>query len=507
MAKVHTLIRWHKWISWVLTLFIFIFALSGVILNHRNLVTHIDISRDFLLPSYHYKNWNQGSMVGTLLLNDSTTLIYGNAGIWYKNTHSNQIEDFNRGIPQAADLRIIRSLQKTPSGALFALTPHHLYRYTDARWQSIEIKSKEGKEHFADLTLQGDSLLVLSRSALWMALPPYKDFAPIILQAPEGYTPQASLFKTIWLAHSGALFGPIGVLIVDCLGILLMALIITGVLISVYRIRSQRNKRTNTPQPSIVKKWSKSLKWHNGLGKIFFVLLLFVTLTGMFLRPPLLITIAKTKVPILPGTSLHSENPWEDKLRKLRHDPIMGDWLLSTSEGFFSLTTWNDAPLRLNITPPVSVMGINVWERQTADSSWVVGSFSGIYTWHRGSDRILDYQTHQPVAPSKGGMPSLDNAVCGFSTHLSPNPLIVDYTNGIALTHNDSVSIPSMPEALQPGRISLWQMALEAHTGRLFIPNTLASFLYIFLGGALIIFVLLSGYIVYHKRYKKKSKS
>ncbi|WP_148297450.1 hypothetical protein [Porphyromonas gingivicanis] len=62
-----------------------------------------------------------------------------------------------------------------------------------------------------------------------------------------------------------------------------------------------------------------------------------------------------------------------------------------------------------------------------------------------------------------------------------------------------------MPDELRPGRISLWQVALEAHTGRLFIPHMMGSMLYIFVVGLLILIVFLSGYIVYKKRYVKKS--
>lgn len=500
---IRGLIRWHKWLSWLLSFFLIFFALSGILLNHRHTLSGIDISRGLLLPSYHYKNWNHGSMIGSVARDSLSHWVYGYSGIWLTDHLAQHFVDFNKGLPNATDQRSIRALARAPQGSLFALTPYHLYRYTYKGWEKQAIAVKKDDALLTDVVFKGDSMLVLSRSALLLSLPPYKEFSLVPLQAPEGYKPEASLFRTLWMLHSGTLFGSVGIFVVDIIGLLLLILIVTGLLITLYRIMVRRNKDKKIRNNALLKKWNTSLQWHNWMGKSFFILLLLITLTGMFLRPPLLIPIARTKVPTIPGTALHSDNPWKDKLRKLRYDSIAGEWLLSTSEGFFSLRHWNQSPQRITTSPPVSVMGVNVWE-QESDGSWIVGSFSGIYRWNRSSQESIDYITQKPIKAVQGGMPSFENAICGFSNHFTQGPLIVDYNKGASFI-DSNCPIPSMPDELRPGRISLWQVALEAHTGRLFIPHMMGSMLYIFVVGLLILIVFLSGYIVYKKRYVKKS--
>lgn len=51
------------------------------------------------------------------------------------------------------------------------------------------------------------------------------------------------------------------------------------------------------------------------------LLLLFNVVTGMFLRPPLLIPIASSRVGKIPLSMLDSDNAWADKLRDLS-DPV-----------------------------------------------------------------------------------------------------------------------------------------------------------------------------------------
>ena len=76
-----------------------------------------------------------------------------------------------------------------------------------------------------------------------------------------------------------------------------------------------------------------------------------------------MIALALTDIPTLPGTTLKSENPWNDKLRMIGYDETTHDWLLSTSEGFYSLTLRNGEVEKIDDAPPVSVMGLNVMQQ------------------------------------------------------------------------------------------------------------------------------------------------
>ena len=50
----YTLLKgWHKWICLVITILVLGFAGSGIILNHRDLVSGIDLPRSWLPKAYH----------------------------------------------------------------------------------------------------------------------------------------------------------------------------------------------------------------------------------------------------------------------------------------------------------------------------------------------------------------------------------------------------------------------------------------------------------------------
>jgi len=50
--------KYHKWIGIVFTLFIMLFSITGIILNHRELLSGADVSRK-LLPSIRIQQLEQ----------------------------------------------------------------------------------------------------------------------------------------------------------------------------------------------------------------------------------------------------------------------------------------------------------------------------------------------------------------------------------------------------------------------------------------------------------------
>ena len=119
---------------------------------------------------------------------------------------------------------------RTPKNDLFAVSVMNLYKLgKNASWQTVDLPKQEDDELLTDITTHGDTLIVLSRSHLYYATAPYKKFTCVTLQAAEGNEGKVSLFRQIWLLHSGALFGTIGKLIVDGIGLVLIILCVTGI--------------------------------------------------------------------------------------------------------------------------------------------------------------------------------------------------------------------------------------------------------------------------------------
>ena len=71
----------------------------------------------------------------------------------------------------------------------------------------------------------------------------------------------------------------------------------------------------------------------------------------MCLRPPLMIPLVMNSVKPVPDSTLDNENIWTGKFRAIRWDNIVNRWLVSTSEGFYSLKNFNSVPERIQYAP------------------------------------------------------------------------------------------------------------------------------------------------------------
>lgn len=489
MVKRRTWLRQHKWIGLVVSLFLVMFCLSGLVLNHRSWVRQMNVGRQYLPPAYRFDNWNRGLVRGTLpcrVNNRKVILLYGAEGCRQTDSTASSFKDFNAGLPEGIDLRALRSVVQTPGGRLFAAGQFGLYALSETapfRWQSTTLPLS-GEERISDMTVAGDTLLVTGRSYLYLATPPYHHFQKIELKAPEGYDGRVSLFRTVWQLHSGELFGVIGRIVLDLIALVLIFLCISAWACWLWPKRQALHLRRHL------------LFFHNKAGVKTIILTLLVAFTGWCLRPPVLIALVQGRVPAIPGTSLYSANPWHDELRMIRYDGQTREWLLSASGGFYRLADLHATPVKIPETPPVSVMGLNVWKKDR-DGSWLVGSLSGIFRWNRSTGQVTDYLTGKPVSP-RPGPPFGQTPVAGFTSDFHHRNYVIDYDKGAGFA--------PMPASFSTLPISLWETSLEIHSGRIYVCDNTGSMIVIFLAGITIIWVLWSGYCVRFKRPRKGYK-
>lgn len=478
----------HKWLGIGMSFFMLMFCVSGILLNHRSLIKDMNVSRKYLPSRYEFQNWNGGLLRGTLdldanLMQDSMSfadschqlLLYGNGGIWLTDSKASYFKDFNEGLPIGADYRQIKNVIRLDNGRIFAVSPFGLYRYgVHGTWHEVRLPL-EDDEKLTDIASHGDTLVVLSRSFAYTSIPPYRTFNRIQLHAPKDYDGKVTAFRTVWMLHCGELFGIVGKLVVDAIAIILVLLCVTGI---VFWLR---------PKRKVLLK--HSLHLHDKIGRYTIILTLLIALTGWCLRPPVMIALALNKIPALPGTTQRSENPWNDKLRMVRYDESSHDWLLSTSEGFYSLNLEKATVKEISSAPPVSVMGLNVLQKD-AKGRWLCGSFSGLFVWDRQQKTATDYFTGK-AAPKKAGAPFGKKAIAGMSQDFS-TPVIAEYYEGS--------NFASQPASMNQLPMSLWNVALEVHSGRFFI-GSIATYIFIFVMGILALWCLWSGY-----RIKLKNK-
>ena len=494
------MLKWHKWAGLFFTFFLFVFALSGVFLNHRRAIASTDIQRSLLPESYRYSNWNNGSVRGSISLTGDSVLIYGGNGIWLTDSGAGNFTPFNKGIKKGADNNITVRIVKTESGDVFAVTTFDIYRLENNEWRNLS-HALNTRERLSDVEVRGDSVFLISRSHLYASGYPYESFERITVKTPENFDNRVSLFKTMWTLHSGELFGIAGKVFVDILGIFTIIFCVTGVIIIFFPGILKKRKRNGKDSSALRSILKTSFKWHNKPGIIFLFFLLVLCITGMFLRPPLLISIVTSKNQPIPLTIQTNKNCWFDKLRSIRYDDHDNSWILYTSDGFYKLDDLRQTPEKLTKVPPVSVMGLNVMTK-TDSVTWVTGSYSGIYKWNRDTETITDYYTGEAVRRQRGGPSVMGNAVSGFSR---------DFAGDIAFGHKSGAIpgniLPEMPDEVRKGKMSLWHFSLEAHVSRIytFLPGIILSF-FIPLSGIFFLIILITGFEIYRRRRKKKRK-
>ena len=151
----------------------------------------------------------------------------------------------------------------------------------------------------------------------------------------------------------------------------------------------------------------------------------------------------------------------------------------------------------LDITPgSVSVMGLNVWQKDV-QGQWLCGSFSGLFAWNRTQETVTDWFTGEP-AEDKAGPPFGKKAVSGFSADLGKEPFAVEYYNG-------TDALPQ-PEILSTLPMSLWNVALEVHSGRIYI-GIAATYVFVFIAGFAVVWCLWSGWKLRRKnRFSGRSE-
>ena len=597
--------KYHRWFGLVLSVFMLVFCVSGIILNHREAFSGCEVSRKWLPASYHIKNFNNGVVKGTVVKNQKTAsdsteqslaveknpsvhanssespdsvLAYGCAGVFLTDSRLSTWQDFNAGLPESIDERNVRHVVKAKDGSLWCAALRDVYRYDENshRWKKVELPGNE--ERIMDVALGKNSIQVvaLTRSRIFEITPiasnidvsespsslassakggvsekspdifekksggfsekvgtflgKYRVEAKII-PAPKNYEPKTTLFKLVWHLHSGEFFGLPGKLVVDAIALVLIVLSITGILLFILPYGIRRAKKVKSEERRVKnslaakarmkrlgKQFAWNVKWHNKIGYVTIVLTLWIAITGMCLRPPLMVPLVLSKLPQAVG---EDGNVWQDKLRAIRWDATQGDWLVSTSEGFLRVDEdFSQAPKMLpdDECPKLSPMGVTVWESD-GKGGWIVGSFRGIYRWNpvnHSLNQILDYFTGKPSVETSM-IPISDNLVCGYSEDfLGGKPLVFDFAKGVEDAKGQAVDLcndeaktskneESMSDLIcETAPMSLWNVALELHVGRCYSPFLgPLSDLFVFLSGLLITLVLLSGYIISHRRRKK----
>jgi len=469
--KIKKLMRYHKYPALVLSLFIIAFALSGIVLNHRILFSKFSVDRDWLGQNYQYHNWNMSSLKTVLPVDSTTYIMYGNVGMWKVDSNLENPIRFDQGIPETVDARKIGIMYKGSKGDLFAGSLFGLYHYnaTSKQWETLALPN--GLERVYSILENKHGFYVMGRNNIYRAAnssAPYQ-FETIALKEAENYDGKIGLFQTLWQIHNGDIIGMTGRLIMDLVALLFIFLVLTGIYHWLAPRRMKQLRLANKNYDNI-KKWKRGTKkWHNKLGNWFLILLIISTLTGMFLRPPLLIAIASSKVAKIPFTHLDNPNPWNDRLRAMFYDESKGIYLIGTSTGIYSVEEkFEQQPHYFAHQAPISVMGINELSKLN-EKEYLVGTFLGLFRWKPSEAETIDYISNEKgIIWNPNAKPLSDKMVGGYFKKANGHEYYFDFNNGVTNIRHHEYFPEMTQEILDDSPMSLWNFAQETHTGRIY---------------------------------------
>lgn len=486
--------RLHRVLGLALIGITLLASISGIILNHRAVFSSIDFPRTLLSKDYSYENGRQASLRGSTIDKKGNLYFFGDAGVWLK--HDNEMIAYNEGFPAGCDNNKVYDMEWF-NGKLIAATHFGLFVRRDGKhsWTKLE---KMGSARYVDLFFKDNSLVVLSRDKA-LITDDLQEFRELFLPAPEGYKKETSLFTLLWNLHSGEIFGAVGKLVVDVGALILIFLSLSGFIH--FYLPGKLKGRAKKRRTLTFFKTNRSLHKDFGASCGFFLAVIIVT--GMFLRPPLLIPIAGVSVGVPPGTHLDSVNPWQDKLRKGLWDQESKSFIFATRKGLYNFK--NQQMKAFAVQPPLSVMGCTVL-RSLGGREYLVGSFSGLFVWQSKTGQVRNALTGKNHQSKGGGRPISDTMVTGIIDDTSYS--YIDYRKGILPLAGDVEKIIFPASFVDKSRMSLWNLSLEVHTGRIF--ESLVNMFYILyvpLSGLMFLVVIVTGYWWYvYPRFLKKNR-
>ena len=141
---------------------------------------------------------------------------------------------------------------------------------------------------------------------------------------------------------------------------------------------------------------------------------------------------------------------------------------------------------------------------------YLVGSFSGMYLWNIETGEVFDFFTQQPYIEPEGIQSPIGADMAAGLVEGKHNAFWFDYNYGAkgmsSLEGMTSFKFPEMTEEIRKASpMSLWNVALELHTGRIF-EKWIGPFyiLIVPLAGICILIVLISGFLLWWKVYRRK---
>ncbi len=474
----------HRYSGILFLLYFLVMGLSGVLLNHPKLISRLSVP-SILVPQSHQLENGRRMAIRDSISTPGQLFIAGRGGVWQSRDQGLHFEPLGRGFPDSAYNRDTLSLHYDPADRrLFAGTRSGLYSYNfdEATWIPIARESI-GRQDIVDLVQVGNRLLAVTRDAVFSAESSSEtvQFKEETLHFDQNSRPdKVSLPRFLLKLHDGSLFGLVGRLFADLIGLAMIFMTLSGFYYWISPYREQRNTTAIT-----FRKWCYRQHLNVGLYSILFLVL--ITLSGILIRPPFINPLNQIKLPEQLLALSRTTNQWRPQIDKAAYQSSTDQLWLATRSGFFKAKADLEATFKqVDIAAPTSAMGTNVFAFMS-DQTMLIGSFRGLYLCS------LQGNSATPVtAPETGNQrPGRIRATATIFDQQKPT-FAVDYRRG--LTPLDKGAELRLPKEFTSSPMSLWHFLFDLHNGRIF-KQWLKQYtwLYIPIGGSLLLLNLLTG--------------
>jgi hypothetical protein len=482
-------------------------SLSGVLLNHPDMLRGLS-APSFLVPDHYYPdNWNRSSMKGMLCTDSSSFFIYGNQGVFISPDKGKTIRSFMQGeFPKSPwEKRTNHLIFLNKTNQLLAATNKGFYicvRPLDV-WESVVLPGNA--EPVQKILFQGDTCIAVTNSEFYIAKDgDYGSFVKFIPQKAEE-EPEIPMFRVFLEIHDGSIWGLPGKLLWDFVGLTLFFLCFSAFYIWYYPKKWKRKYTQKQTQSSTTEKKLRSFyfKYHKKLGwyaSAFYIVIIF---TGIFLRPPLLVAIAGIKIDKKYFPATEHINPWNHKINNALYDSQNGQIVLECSDGLWAGQLTPEKPFKkLSLPIRVFAMGATVFE-EVSKGTWLIGSFGGLEMFSLSDSSSISV-LQQP--PSNNPVRPGSLLVTGYVRLPENKEYILGHYQGLSDTNGNPVpeEIPMPDEIKQQYKMPFWNFLFELHNGRIF-KGVIGGFyiLIIPLFGFFSLLIILSGIYDYcHVKFR-----
>lgn len=519
----------HKYLGFILLVFLLWMSLSGVLLNHPKAMRDCSVPALMVPEYYHPDNWNRSTLKSLLYIDDKkdSVLVYGNQGVYLSvGDTKNFLPCMNGEYPKAPwKKRTNHVVIDSTNNRLLAATNAGFYEcdIETLLWRRIDL-GKESDPIIKILQLPGQIVLV-SKSCLYIS--ENKDGRYInaeeinkednlninsfrkIIPYKDSETKTISLIRVFFELHDGSFLGFPGKIIWDIAGLVLFFLCVSAIYIWYYPKKWKRRFKRKGYKSSDSERRIRSLflKYHKKLGWCFSILLIVIFITGMFMRPPLIMSLAKGSIEKKWYPAVRNTNPWHYKIRNAFYDSDKQQIIMDCKDGIWTGSLEGNMIFkRLEIPVRIFAMGATVFEEKHK-GIWLIGSFGGLQEYNSKTHKV---RTVVGNGSKESGRPA-KTMVTGYFKTSDNKEYVVAHRKGVC----DMNGIPDsdtfvMPKSIREEyRMPLWNFLFELHNARIFKSFMGGIYILIIpLGGFLGLLILFSGIFDYWfvKIRTKKSK-